>query len=205
MTFKGAFQSFQTVLVLCADTAGRSWVRARPASPAAPAPPPQCCGVQHLAAQVLPTTVDPLPVVIGSISSQPSPGKLWIFLFCWAAPSRGRSFLVAMARQPGAGFLLGLCVQKAASAPLVFFHSEERPGRGEPEGVVAGESQGAELLGTPRPSSGGPQHFQLLRVPSGPPLALGTCGTLGMLPLPSLLLLIAGRGDSQHWELFSGC
>lgn len=55
MTFKGAFQSFQTVLVLCADTPGRSWVRARPASPAAPAPPPQCCGVQHLAAQVLPT------------------------------------------------------------------------------------------------------------------------------------------------------
>lgn len=194
MTFKGAFQSFQTVLVPCADTSGRSWVRARPASP-----PPQCCGVQQLAAQVLPTSGF-TPVVIGSISSQPSLGKAWIFLFCWAAPARGKSFLVAVDRQPGAWFLLGLCVQKAASAPLLFFHLEESPGRGEAEGVVAGRVPGCRAAGSTQPWLGGdPSTSSSSESFQGPPLALGTCGTLG------ILLLIAGRGDSQRRELFSGC
>lgn len=155
MTFKGAFLSFQTVLVLCADTPGRSWVRARPASPAAPALPPQCCGVQHLAAQVLPTTVDPLPVVIGSISSQPSPGKLWIFLFCWAAPSRGRS---CGHGQAAWGLVLAgtVCSESSICSSGIFplgGESRQRRARGSggrrvPGCRAAGNTQ-AQLRGTP--------------------------------------------------------
>lgn len=174
MTFKGAFQSFQTVLVPCTDTSGRSWVRGRPASPAAPAPPPQRCGVQQLAAQALPTTVDLL-----SWSLVPSHPNLplenpWISLFCWAAPAREGLFLwpwPGSSQSPGVWVLLGLCVQKAASAPPTYYCStwsrvqaEERPRE-----WWQGESQGAELPGTPSPASGVPQCIQLLPVPPGPP------------------------------------
>lgn len=150
MTFEGAFQSFQTVLIPCSDSCGRRWLRARAASAAAPAPSPQPCGVPHLAAQVLPTTVNLLPLVLLSISSL---GRAWIFLFCWAAPSRGRSFLVAIDRQPGVWFLLGLCVQTAAScAPTRYFSTWKRVQAEErPREWWQGQSQQCRAAGDTQP------------------------------------------------------
>lgn len=150
MTFKGAFQSFQTVLVPCADTSGRSWVRARPASP-----PPQCCGVQQLAAQVLPTTVDLLPWSLapshpnlplenpGSSCSAglPLPGE---GLFLW--PWTGRL---------GFGSCWD-CVFRKQHLLLRYFSTWRRVQAEErPREWWQGESQGAELLGAPSPGSGG--------------------------------------------------
>lgn len=163
---------------------------------------------------MLPTTEDLLPVVFGSISSQPSLGKLWIFLFCWAAPARARSFLVAMDRQPGAWFLLGLCVQKAASAPPARYFPlgrESRQRRGQGSGG-RDSPRGAELLGTASPGSGDPSASSSSDSLQGPPWHWGPLGPVPSVPSgcscsPALLqpLLIAGTGDSQRWELFSGC
>lgn len=197
MTFKGAFHSFQTVLILFTDTSGRRWVRASPTLPAAPAPSPQCCGVQELAAQVLPPTGTPLPVLIVSISSQPSL-DLPVLLGC---PFQGL-FL-----WPWTASLGFVCSESSTCYPHLFFYLEI-PGRGEAEGWWQGRSQ--QCWEHPALAQGGDsQCLQLLSVPSGPTLALGTCGAtcaLGMLWLPCLLqvLLLAGRGHSQLWEPFSG-
>lgn len=178
MTFKGAFQSFQTSDSLCRhiwEEVGESQTYLT----SAPAPSPQCCGVQESAAQVLPSTGNPLPVLIVCISSQPSL-DLPVLLGC---PFQGKSFLVAMGRQPGIWFFLGLCVQKAASAtPTRYFSTWKRVQAEErPREWWQGQSQ--QCWEHPALAQGGDSWcLQLLCVPSGPTLALGTCGTCAPVP-----------------------
>lgn len=167
-----------------------------------------------MAAQVLPSTGDLLPVLV-SISS---PGRAWIFLFCWAAPSRGRSFLVAMDRQPGVWFLLGLCVQTAASATPTHYFSTWKKVQAEERlrEWWQGQSQQCRAAGDTQPWLGertarASISSESLQGPPWPWGPVGSVGSVGSVPLgcsssPALLqvLLIAGR-VSQHWELFSGC
>lgn len=110
--------------------------------------------------------------------------------------------------QAARGLVLAGVVCSESSAcfphPLSFHLEESRQRRGR--GTVA--ERVPELLGTASPGPGGTasasSSSQSLQSPP-----LGTCGICvpGMLcfPAPLQVLLIAARGDSQRWELFSGC
>lgn len=120
--FIGAFQSSQTVLILFRhiwEEMGESQTCLT-------------CSSVGTRAQVLPSTVNSLPVLIDSISAQPSPARTWIFLLCWAAPSR--SFLWPWECSPGFGSCWGLdlagvvCSGSSICHPWIFFHLEESPG-----------------------------------------------------------------------------
>lgn len=124
-------------------------MRARSASPA-PASSPQHCGVQQLAAQVLPTTVNcgrcfhliprgslDLPVLLG-------------------CPCQGKIFSCGHGQAAWGLVLAGiLCSESSICYPHpLFFHLEENPGRGESRGSGGRDSpRSAELLGTPSPGS----------------------------------------------------
>lgn len=131
MTFKGAFQSFQTVLIPCTDTSGRRWARARPTSPLLLPLHPRAVGYKSRQLRCSP------PQGIHCLCSLfPShPSLPWIFLSCWAAPSRGSLFLWPWAGSLGFG-PCWVCVfrkQHLLPPPVIFplgRESRQRRGRG---------------------------------------------------------------------------
>lgn len=82
--------------------------------------------------------------------------------------------------------------QRLLAPPVIFpLGRESRQRRGRGSGGRDSPS-GAVLLGTPSPGSGGPQRFQLLRVPPGP--------TWGSRALGMLLLPCPAPGPAGCWK-----
>lgn len=184
-------------------------MRGRPASPAAPAPSPVGYTTPGSLAAPPQWVYCPWSLLPSHPFPSENPGSS-----CSAGqPLPGEGFSCGH-RQAAWGLVLAgvVCSESSICSPHpLFFHLDESPGRGEAKGGVAVRvPRDAELLGTASPGPGGTARAscssQSLQSSA---LALGTFGSVPSgcccSRAPLQVLLIAGRGDSQCWELFSGC
>lgn len=194
MTFKGAFQSFQTVEthlgagepdlphLLLLHLHPSLWGTTLGSSGAPHHREFTVCG--HCFPLIPWKSLD-LPVLLG-------------------CPFQGKIFSCGHGQAAwGLVFAGIMCSESSICYPHpLFFHLEESPGRGEAERVVTGTVPAVQSCwGHPALAQGGDsQCFQFLRVPSGPILALGTCGTCGICALGMLQLPCPTPGPAECWQ-----